>query len=300
MPPRADLILIALAVAMLSTSGPLIRYAVSSGAPSMSVAMWRNSMACLVIVPLALATRREELRAMLRRDVQLCIAAGLILAVHFATWVPSVGYTSVASATALVATQPVWAALIARAGGERVRRAGWVGILVAVLGAAVLSGVDLTISARSAWGDVLAIAGGITAGAYVAIGGSIRQRVSTTAYTAICYSTAALVLLTICVAGRQPLTGYTAPAWWSIVALTVGAQLFGHTVFNHVLKTTSPTFVSMSILLEVAGSALLAGIFFDEWPPVAAIPAAALIVGGIVMVLRAGTKSAVARVPVLD
>lgn len=266
----------------------------------MSIAMWRNALACVVIVPFALLTRRDELRALSRRDAQLCVAAGLVLAAHFATWVPSIGYTTVASAAALVATQPVWATLIARLRGENVRAAAWVGIGVAVLGAAVLSGVDFGVSARAVWGDILAIAGGILAGAYVAIGGSIRQRVSTTVYTSICYSTAAVALLIICLVGRQPLGGYRAPTWTAIAALTVGAQLFGHTVFNHVLKTTSPTFVSLSILFEVVGSALLAGIFFKEWPSAAAIPAAALIIGGIVIVVRAGTRPEVSGVPVME
>ncbi|MEP7054388.1 MAG: DMT family transporter [Actinomycetota bacterium] len=298
-PPRGDLILIAVAVVMLSTSGPLIRGA-AGGAPAMSIAMWRNALASLVIVPFALVTHQAELRALPRRDWLLCVGAGLVLAAHFATWVPSISFTTVASAAALVATQPVWATLIARFRGEHVGRAGWTGIVVAVVGAGVLSGVDFGVSGRAVWGDVLAIAGGILAGAYVAIGGTIRQRVSTTVYTGICYSTAALTLLVICAVGRQPMSGYRNNTWLAIIALTVGAQLFGHTVFNHVLKTTSPTFVSLSILFEVAGSALLAGIFFDEWPSVAAFPAAALIVGGIVLVVRAGNRPDVSGVPVLE
>ena len=288
-PPRRDLILIALAVVMLSTSGPLIRSA-AGGAPTMAVAMWRNVLACLVIVPYALLTRRAEFARMSRRDWQLCVGSGVVLAAHFATWVPSISFTTVASSTALVATQPVWAALIARVRGERVGRAGWIGITIAVLGAALLSGVDFGVSGRAVWGDVLAILGGVLAGAYVTIGGAVRQRVSTTAYTAVCYSTAAVVLLVVCLVGKQPLVGYRAPTWAAIVALTVGAQLLGHTVFNHVLKTTSPTFVSLSILFEVAGAALLAGIFFREWPSLAAIPAAALIVVGIVVVVRSGNR----------
>lgn len=299
-PPRADLVLIGVAVLMVSTSGPLIRWAASNGAPALSIAMWRNALASLVIVPVMVLTRRAELRAMPRRDWLLCVGAGLVLAAHFAAWVPSLGYTTVASATALVATQPVWAALIARSRGERVSRAGWVGIGVAVAGAAALSGLDFGVSGRAVWGDVLAILGGIGAGAYVAIGGSIRQRVSTTVYTGICYSTAAVALLLVCALGRQPLTGYQTPAWVAIAGLTVGAQLLGHSVFNHVLKTTSPTFVSLSILFEVVGAALLAGVFFDEWPSATAIPAAALMVSGIVMVVRAGKLSAVSGVLVME
>ncbi len=298
-PPNRDLVLIGFAVLMLSTSGPLIR-AASGGAPTMAVAMWRNVLACAVILPYAVLTRRDEFARLARRDLLLCVASGLVLAAHFATWVPSISFTTVASSTALVAMQPVWAALIARARGEHVARGAWVGIVIAVAGAAVLGGVDFGISPRAVWGDTLALVGGMLSGAYVTIGGAVRQRVSTTVYTAVCYSTAGLTLAVICVAGRQPLGGYPATAWTAILALTVGAQLLGHSVFNHVLKTTSPTFVSLAILFEVAGAAVLAGIFFREWPPLAAVPAAAVIVAGIVVVLRAGSRPAVAGVVALD
>jgi len=196
--------------------------------------------------------------------------------------------------------QPVWAALIARFRGERVVRAAWIGIAVAVCGAAVLGGVDFGLSRRAVWGDTLALVGGMLSGAYVTIGGSVRQRVSTTVYTAVCYSTAGAVLAVICLVGGQPLGGYPAPAWAAILALTAGAQLLGHSVFNHVLKTTSPTFVSLAILFEVAGAALLAGIFFREWPSLAAVPAAAVIIAGIVVVVRAGNRPAVSGVAALD
>ncbi|MDQ1709476.1 MAG: hypothetical protein QOG49_861 [Frankiaceae bacterium] len=299
-PPPGDMALIAIAVAMVSTSGPLIRVARRHHAPAMSIAMWRNALACLFIVPYALVTRRAELRALTRRDWLVCAAAGIVLAGHFATWVPSVGYTTVASATALVATQPVWATLIANFRGEDVARRGWIGIGVAVAGAAALSGLDFAVSGRAVWGDVLALVGGMLSGAYVTIGSTARQRVSTTVYTGICYSTAAGTLLAVCVVGRQPLMGYDARAWSAIAALTLAAQLFGHSVFNHVLKTTSATFVSLSILFEVAGSVLLAGIFFDEWPSIAVLPAAAVMISGIVIVVRAGRTPEVSGVPVME
>jgi drug/metabolite transporter (DMT)-like permease len=298
-PPRADVGLIGFAVLMLSTSGPLIRWA-AGGAPSMAIAMWRNALACVVLVPFALLTRRREFAGMTRREWLLCVASGLVLAAHFATWVPSISFTTVASSTALVALQPVWAALLARLGGDRIARAGWIGIAVAVAGAVALSGVDFSVSGRAVWGDVLATVGGMLSGAYVAIGGRVRQTVSTTAYTSVCYLTTALTLTAVCLIGRQPMTGFRPSAWLAIGALTLGPQLLGHSVFNHVLRTTSPTFVSLAILFEVAGAALLAGLFFSEWPSVWAIPAAALIIGGIVIVVRGGSRPEVSGVVALD
>src|SRR5207253_8651210 len=101
----------------------------------------------------------------------------VLLAGHFSTWVPSISLTSVASATALVATQPVWAAVIARAMGRRVRAAVWVGIVGAVAGAALLTGADISLSGRALLGDMLATVGGMLSAGYMTAGAAVRARV---------------------------------------------------------------------------------------------------------------------------
>jgi drug/metabolite transporter (DMT)-like permease len=229
--------------------------------------------------------------------------AGLFLGAHFATWVPSLSFTSVASSVALVCTQPVWAALIARWRGEYVPRLAWWGIGSAVAGAVVLSGVDLSIDPRALFGDLLAVVGGVLAAAYVTVGAEVRRTVSTSVYALVCYAVAAGALLVICGIGRQPLAGagYDATTWLALVAMVAGPQLLGHTVVNRVLRTTSPTLVSVAILFEIVGSALLAWIAFDELPPASAVPAALLIGAGVVLVVRAGAKEpAVAGAPALE
>ena len=284
-PPPVDLVLIAVAVAAVSTSAPLIRQA---SAPALAIAMWRNVLATGVLAPYALLTARRELLALDRRSRRLAMLAGLLLAAHFATWIPSLSFTTVASSVALVATQPVWAALLARRRGDHVPRAAWVGIGVAMTGAVVLTGIDLQISARALLGDLPAVLGGALAAAYVTVGATVRETVSTTTYTTLCYATASVALLVTCVVGGQQLWGYPAGTWWALLGLTAGAQLLGHSVFNRVLRTTSATVVSVAILFEIVGATLLARLWFGERPPLAALPAAALIAAGVVLVVRSG------------
>lgn len=214
--------------------------------------------------------------------------SGLFLAAHFATWIPSLSFTSVASSVALVSTQPVWAALIARRRGEHIERRTWWGIALALAGTVVLTGVDLSVSGRALFGDLLAMAGGIFAAAYFTVGGELRQRISTTGYALSCYGSASVVLLIVCLVGRQPLTGYEAEAWLAIAALVLGPQLLGHTLANLVLRSISATTVSVAILFEILGATLIARVAFGETPPAGAWPAALLIVAGVVLVLRSG------------
>ncbi|GAC1331505.1 MAG: hypothetical protein NVSMB13_19830 [Mycobacteriales bacterium] len=284
-PPAGDGVLLVVALVAVSTSGPLIA---ATAVPALAIAFWRNAMASGVLVPVALARCRSELRALSRREWTLALAAGALLALHFATWIPALTYTSVASATALVATQPVWAGLVARARGQQVPRLAWVGIAVAVAGAVTLTGVDLSVSVRALAGDGLAVVGGMFAAGYMVAGGEVRRTVSTTTYTALCYATTSVLLVVVCLVGHQSLGGYSAQSWLKLVALTVGAQLLGHSLFNVVLRTTSATVVSLSILFEVPGAALIAAVFLHQRPPVAALPAAALLVAGVALVIRAG------------
>lgn len=258
----------------------------------MAIAFWRTFLACLVIVPLAAVRHRRELQSLDRAEVRTAATAGGFLALHFATWVPSLSFTSVSSSVALVCTQPVWAATIARARGEHVPRRAWVGIGVALLGVLVLTGVDLSISGRALFGDALALAGGMFGAAYVTVGADARRTMSTTAYTSICYSLAAAALVVVCLVGRQPLGGYSTHTWLILLAITIGPQLLGHTLVNRVLRTISATVVSVAILFEIVGATAIAWWWFDETPPAGAYPAAVLIAIGVVLVIRASNAPA--------
>lgn len=294
-PGPTELSTIVVAIVAVSTSGPLMA---ALAAPALAIAFWRNALAAGVLLPWTAARHRHELVGMEPGVRRLALAAGVALAAHFATWVPSLRYTTVASATALVATQPIWAALLAHRSGARIAARAWAGIVVAVVGAAVLTGADVHASGRALTGDVLALLGGMAAAGYVVLGGEVRQRVTTATYTSVCYSTAALLLLLACVVGRQPLSGYSAGAWWRLVALTAGAQLLGHSLFNRVLRTVSPTVVSLAILFEVPGAALIAAIWLHQRPPASAVPGLVLLLIGVALVLAARDRITPASVPV--
>lgn len=289
--------LIAVAVAAVSTSAPLIREA---EAPALAIAFWRNALAVAVLGPVCMVWRRHEIARTGRGPTRGALLAGVLLSAHFATWVPSLSFTTIASSVALVATQPVWAALLARARGDHVPGQVWVGIGVAVAGAVTLTGVDMALSARALVGDLLALAGGILAAAYVTVGSDVRQTVSTTLYTTICYGAAAVALGVACLAGGVALSGYDGRTWVCLLALTAGPQLLGHSVVNRVLRTTSATVVSVAILFEIVGSTLIAWAAFGETPPAGAYPAAVLIAAGTVVVVLAGRPGAGPLAPAVD
>jgi drug/metabolite transporter (DMT)-like permease len=282
---------LALTVAVLavSSSAPLIAFA---AAPALAIAFWRNGLATVALTPITLGPRRAELTTVTRRNLTFCVLSGLALAIHFATWMPSVQLGSVATATALVATQPVWQGLIAAAQGRRPSTAGWLGITLAVLGAAWATGADIGVSANAVLADVLALLGAVAAAVYTALGEQARSALSTTTYTWICYGTCAVVLLTVCLTAGIDLHGYDSRTWLAILALVAGAQLLGHSMFNYALHRTSATTVSVLILLEVPGAALLAWLWLGQTPRPAALPGLALLLAGVVVVILGTARAA--------
>ncbi|MFI6443196.1 DMT family transporter [Kitasatospora sp. NPDC050543] len=285
--PRADLMLLAVSIGGISLSAPLIS---ATAAPALAIALWRNVMAVGALGPYALLRHRAELRGIGRRALLLAVAAGVLLAVHFALWMPSLRMTSVASATALVTTTPLWTILLMRLVGVRAPRPVWIGMCVAFAGVLVLTGVDLSLSPRALAGDALALGAGLAAAGYVLLGAEVRRTVSTTAYTLVCYTTTAMVLLVVCLGAGAPMSGWPAGVWWQIALLMVTAQLLGHSLSNRVVRTLGPSVTSTAILLETPGAALIAALWLGQWPPVAAYPAVALILAGLVLVARGGRR----------
>ncbi len=287
--PRVDLVLLAVSIAGISFSAPLIS---ATAAPALAIAFWRNVMSVGVLGPYALLRHRAELRGIGRRALLLAIAAGTLLAVHFALWMPSLRMTSVASATALVTTTPLWTILLMRLLGKRAPRLVQVGMCVAFAGVLVLTGVDMSLSPKALLGDALALGAGLAAAGYMLLGSEVRRTVSTTAYTVVCYTTTAVVLLGICLATGTSLSGWHAGVWWQIALLMVAAQLLGHSLSNRVIGTLGPSIASTAILLETPGAALIAAVWLGQWPPAAAYPAVGLILIGLVLVARGGRGGA--------
>jgi drug/metabolite transporter (DMT)-like permease len=286
-PPAGDLALLLVAVLAISSSAPIIA---ATAAPALAISFWRCLLGSGATLPFAALRHTRELRGLSRDELRWTAIAGLLLAAHFAMWVPSLRFTSVASSTALVATQPVWAAFIARRQGVYIARSAWVGIALALLGVVVLTGVDFALDPRALIGDAMALAGGMLSAAYVTAGHRVRQTVSTPTYTTLAYAVSALALLPVCLVLGVQLTGFSADDWVKILALTAGAQLLGHTLMALVLRSTSATVVSLAVLFEVPGAILIAALWLGQVPPLAILPAVLLLFAGLVLVIRSGDR----------
>lgn len=272
-----QVVLLVVGVVAVSFAAIFIRLA---DAPALSIAFYRQALAAALFLPLALA-RWKEVRALSAAQLRVAVLSGALLALHFGTWIASLSFTTVAASVVLVTTSPIFVAAASRIlFGERVGRATFIGILIGLVGAAIVSGGDFGISTRAAVGDLLALAGGITAAGYLLAGRRLRAEVSLITYVGVVYTTCAVLLLPVAAFGAR-LSGFSGSTWLMFVLLAVIPQALGHTIFNYLLKDMDATLVAISIMGEPVGSTLLALAFFGEVPPWTAVIGGALILAGI-------------------
>lgn len=284
---------IAVSVVAVSSAAILVRLA---DAHPFAVSFWRCALGAAVLAPFALRARRrarrrhERWRLDGRQRLQLA-ASGLFLGLHFALWIASLDYTTVASSAVLVAMSPLFvgagAALFLR---EPPSRRAWSGIVLAVAGAVVIGAADLSVAdlGRTALlGDGLALGGAAALAGYLLIGRAARRRLPVVVYAASVYGVAALALLPACLVAGAPLTGYDPVTWVALAGLVVGPQLLGHTVYNTLLSTVSATTIAVVALAEPVGATLLAMLLLAEAPATGFWLGAPLVLAGV---WRAATR----------
>ncbi|MCX2747295.1 DMT family transporter [Arthrobacter sp. MI7-26] len=281
-----NFIVAALGVLGVASSGPLIAGTLgATSVTALAIAFWRNAIAAVVMASPVLIREPRQFRKITRHEFTWSAVAAAALAFHFACFITALQLTSVAAATALVCLQSAWIAVFQLLRGTRHRWPVLVGLGIALGGVAAITGFDMGTSPKAFLGDVLALAGGALAGLYTLAGGKARQSMGIGTYTTLCYGICAAIVAVLALVSGQPLVGFDAGGWLGIVAITVCAQLVGHTAFNHLLATMSPLLVSMIILLEIPGAALLAAVFLRESLPSGTYAGLALILAGLAVVV---------------
>ncbi len=289
-----------LAAGVLAVSWAAILVRLADAAP-LAIAAWRLVLAGAATAAFALLRRRAELAALARGERVLLAAAGLALALHFATWIASLRLTSVASSVALVTTSPVWVALLSRAFlRERIPARVALGIALAVAGGAAMAGGDVSLGRSALLGDALALAGALAAAAYFVLGRRVRARLSLGAYVGVVYPVAAAGVLALAVAAGAPLRGYAARTWGALALLALGPQLVGHSLLNWSLRWLSGTFVAVAILAEPVVSILLAIPVLGERPSGIQIAGGAVLLAGVALAAWAAPAAAASAAAEID
>jgi drug/metabolite transporter (DMT)-like permease len=284
--PRRLLPILVVAFAVLAVSHGAI-FARMAAAPALAISAWRLTIAA-AIVSLTLPWYWRTLQSTMTRSAGLAtLGASACLALHFATWITSLNYTTVSNSVILVNTSPIWVALLGRLSGTVRLTPRTIGaIALAVTGASIIGFGGGSTAAGSARGDLLALAGGAAMGGYLLFARVARLQLQLVPYIFCCYSAAALVLWAIALGADVRLSGFTSATWMALIGIAVIPQLLGHSSYNWSLRFLHPSTVSITLLGEgVVGSAL-AFIYFGESVPRATWLGGPLVLAAIWLATR--------------
>jgi drug/metabolite transporter (DMT)-like permease len=305
-PPAPPFVAIIFGILAVSTASIFIRFA-QKEATSLVIAAWRLTIASFVLIPVAATTHKRELTSLSRGELLMALLSGVFLALHFATWITSLQYTSVASSVVLVSTVPLWVALLSPFTiKEPIHRAVLLGLVLSLVGGVIVGLSDSCsiniyglacpslsnfLHGRAFLGDMLALCGAIAGAGYLLIGRRLRAKMSLISYISLVYGMAAVVLIVIMFSARQVPFGYSPEIYLWLVLLAFIPQLIGHSTFNWALGYLSAAYVSITLLGEPIGSTVLAYFILGETPTLLKLAGGVLILAGIYVASRSEAQA---------
>ena len=278
MTPRRIPLALVLAICAISTGAAFVRWA--RPMPPVVIAALRVAIAAVLL----LVAGRRELRSLGRiawRDRPLVIAAGVMLSIHFGSWIASLSFTSTAAATAIVCTNPIFAALFGTLLGDRVTPRETLGIAIAGAGCAVLAGGDWSAGGDAFIGDGLALLGAASGAGYLVVGRRLRTAVPLLPYLGAVNAVAAVVLVTAAVALGAPIATLPVQSYVACAGAALIASFIGHSLLNAAVRTTPTHLVALAVLGEPIGGSLITWLAFGEQPPAHAALGGAVVIAGI-------------------
>lgn len=260
-------------------------------APPLVIAAYRLAIAAAIIIPFTASRTLGSLRGLSRRDLLLILLSSFFIALHFGLWITSLSYTSIASSVVLVTAHPAFVAIVSYfLWGERLNRLTVGGIAIALGGVFLLNYGGFASGSPAISGNLLALVAGFAMGAYLIVGRQLRTNIDILSYLTIIYTGAAVLLLVAVVISGHGFLGYSLVTYLMLILLALVPQLIGHSSLNLAVRLIPVTLVSVAILGEPVGATILGTVILSEIPTITEILGGLLIIGGIFIVVRYGSK----------
>lgn len=255
------------------------------------IAFYRMFFSVVLMLPIFLLKYRKEVFTLGKKDWIFSTIAGVFLAFHFILWFESLNYTSVASSTVLVTLQPIFAFV-----GtyfffkEKLSFKTILSAIIAIIGSVIISWGDFMLSGTALYGDMLALAGCALITAYLLFGQDVRKRLSLITYTFVVYSISTITLFFYVLIKGESFGPYQGSDWFWFFMLALIPNLLGHTLFNWAIKWVSTNVISIAILFEPVGAAILAFYVFNETLVTSQIIGGVVVIAGILLFIIDGNK----------
>lgn len=248
------------------------------------IAFYRMLFSVLIMFPIFWIKHKHEMKQLNRKEWIYTSVAGVFLAFHFILWFESLNYTSVASSTVLVTLQPIFALV-----GtffffkEKVTLKAIVATIIAISGSVLIAWGDFSISGDAFYGDILALIACALVTGYFLFGQEVRKRLSLITYSVVVYSVSTVVLFIYVIVTGESFGPYESNEWIMFLLLAIVPNLLGHNLFNWAIKYVSTNIISITILFEPIGAAILAYYIFAEKLTYSQLTGGLVIIIGITM-----------------
>lgn len=283
---------IIIGIGIIATSFAAIFIRIADEAPALIIAAYRLLLASLIMSPYAVTKIRKQAHRFTKSTLKWNILSGLFLAIHFATWIASLKYTSVARSVILVSTNPLFVSVLGWIFlKEKLKPLVGLGIVFSITGTIIMSLGELEGARASFTGDILALTGAFFAAIYFLTGRNLRQTISTTVYSYVAYGVAAVILVGVALAAGLPWTGYSLTTYSMFLLLAIVPQIIGHTSFNYALRFVPAVIVAIAILGEPIGASTLAWILLEEPIHINTIYGGMLVLIGVFLAVYNQEKS---------
>jgi len=253
-----------IAVIAVSFSSILIRL---SKAPPLVIAAYRLGIASIILFPFMIYYGSSTSEKYSRKDLLKIFFISFFLSIHFASWITSLNYTSIANSVIIVNTSPIFVAIFSYyILKEKINYNTIIGIIIAFIGTTIIAIGDYGINGNNLLGDMYALIGAIALSIYIIGGREIRKKMNLYLYVTPVYAISAIFLIVACVFLKIQLYPYSLREYLIFLLLAIIPTIFGHTIYNWILKNIEATTVAISLLGEPIGSTILAIIIFNEIP----------------------------------
>jgi drug/metabolite transporter (DMT)-like permease len=277
-----------LCIAVLAVAHGSIFVRLATDADALAIAAWRLTLATAIVLPLIWLRGLQGWRALDARTLGLVLGASALLAGHFATWISSLAFTSIANSVVLVSTAPLWVAVIGRlTGALRLSRLMTWGVMLSVIGAVIIGWGSARIGFNTLRGDLLALAGAACMGGYLLIAQRIQRTLAFAPYVGLVYGATALLLWVTALTAGTPMRGFGAGTWWALGGIALVSQVIGHSGYNWSLRHLRPDFVAVTLLAEPIVASILGLILFREAIPRPTLAGGIVILAAIALAARA-------------
>lgn len=277
---KINLVLV-VALLAVSTSSVMARFLPEVS--SIVIALWRLVFASFAVWLYSFFKPQNKIK---KQNIIPFVLSGFFLGLHFICFYQAVKLTSIANATLLGITAPMFTLLIEHFVFKRkFKKIVFIGFAVALFGTLMIAGFSASTTDSAEIGKLYGLSAALCIAVVYLLANKIRAETSTVSYTRLLYLIAALFLFVIASTNGENIFELNKSDYLWLLALGLIPTILGHSLLYYGIKFTSPTIIASVPLGEPVIASVLAWMIFLEKVPFITLAGGILILFGVYLII---------------